>query len=272
MDKHFSISLSIKIDCWMKKIVTIFGLLLLYLSSLSAQEVIEGKRDSIKVSDERNIFELNTNSKTDGRHYIDMLDEQIKQPMSPEEKQRREEFVQTVTFQVPKLYVGPATQEKSWGKNIPNQNDYSFYNVTPVNEDLAMATSSTRTSYPMVMMNQVQLNLIYSINDWLTVSGGVYVAKYGMLQYQQDAGINASMRFKLNDRLYLKAQGRYSAAMHGSRNFGHVMEGMLPQTYYGGGLEYKINDKFGVEGGVIREFNPMTRKWSNRPYIGPIFY
>lgn len=255
----------------MKKLISIFGFFLFFFSALYGQE-IEEKRDSIGIDIEKIIFDSNTKPKNDNRRYINLMDEEMKQPMSPEEQQRRQEFVRTVTFQAPKLYVGPPTQEKSWGKTMPNQNDYAYFNVMPVNEDLAMATSSTRTSYPMVMVNQVQLNLIYSINDWLSVSGGVYVAKYGMLSYQEDIGINASMRFKLNDRLYLKAHGRYSAAMHSGRNLGQAMQGMLPQTYYGGGLEYKINDKFGVEGGVVREFNPMTRKWSNRPYIGPIFY
>lgn len=46
----------------------------------------------------------------------------------------------------------------------------------------------------------------------------------------------------------------------------------MNQNSYGGTLEFKISDSFGIEAGAEREFNPMTRKWETHPIIMPVFY
>ena len=46
----------------------------------------------------------------------------------------------------------------------------------------------------------------------------------------------------------------------------------MNQNSYGGTLEFKISDSFGIEAGAEREFNPMTRKWEPHPIIMPVFY
>lgn len=254
----------------MKKVSCLLFLFFICFLSLSGQEVIN-KRDSINIGKNDN-FDLSIQRKSKDRRYIDWENEEQIAPKTEPEQWRRQEFIKTITFQPPKIYWGPVGNGEEGMKGIPNHGDYGYFNVRPSAHNLSIATSSTRVSYPMVVISQVQVNFIYSITDWMSVSGGAYVTKYGMLRYSEDAGLNGSMRFKLSDRFYLKAHGRYSAAMHSNRNFEYGMQGIFPQTYYGAGFEYKINDKIGVEGGVIREFNPMRRKWTNRFYLGPAFY
>lgn len=265
----------------MRKIVSIIIFNLLFVIPFYGQA--DEKNDSIKFRFEENVF-LKENQVDSNRFPLQIQQEEnTPSTLSPEELKRREEFVKTLSFQVPKLYVGPVAKDIKLGKILPNNDDYYFYNFTPLNEEFATASSSTHISYPVGDVSQIDLNITYTINDWLTVTGGVYMAKYRMpgsplmsgafMNNYNDFGINTSFNFKLTDRLYLKAFGRYSVNMNDrSRPFMPAMEGIFPQTHYGGGFEYKINDKFGVEGGLIREFNPMRRKWTTRPYVAPIFY
>lgn len=265
----------------MRKIISIIIFNFLFIFSSYGQ--VDEKKDSINFKFEENIF-LKEND-VDSNKFPSQIqqEENTSDILSPEELKRREEFVKTLSFQVPKLYVGPVAEDIKFGRILPNNDDYSFYNFTPFNEDFAVASRSTHISYPVGDISQIDLNIAYAINDWFTVTGGVYMAKYRMpgsplmggafMNDYNDLGINTSLNFKLTDRLYLKAFGRYSVNMNDrSRPFMPAMEGIFPQTHYGGGFEYKINDKFGVEGGLIREFNPMRRKWTTRPYVAPIFY
>jgi hypothetical protein len=47
---------------------------------------------------------------------------------------------------------------------------------------------------------------------------------------------------------------------------------MYPQTSYGGSVEFKVTDSWGVMTGMEREFDPFRGKWVNRPFIFPVFY
>ena len=44
------------------------------------------------------------------------------------------------------------------------------------------------------------------------------------------------------------------------------------QRYYGGTIEVKITDRFGLEGGMERHLDPFSGKWKNTPVIRPVFY
>lgn len=252
----------------MKKRIPIFCTCLFFVFSAYAQ--VDERRDTINIGPEKNILENNIDIQNrDDRQHISAEDSY--RELSPQEIERRKDFLKIMEFETPQFY--PPTQEKSFGRVLPDNNDYAFYNFMPLGKNAVIATSSTRETYPVGMINQIDANLMYAVNDWLTVSGGIYTAKYGMLDYQSDFGFNASMRFKLHDRLYLNLHGRYSAGMYDRHRYlGQQMEGLFPQTSYGGGLEFKITDKVGIGGGIIREFNPFNRKWTNRPYVFPVFY
>ena len=57
-----------------------------------------------------------------------------------------------------------------------------------------------------------------------------------------------------------------------STDYQRLIQLFMNQNSYGGTLEFKISDSFGIEAGAEREFNPMTRKWETHPIIMPVFY
>ena len=104
------------------------------------------------------------------------------------------------------------------------------------------------------------------------VSGGPYASKYSTYSADfNDFGASGSMKFIVTDRVRFNAYGQYSINADRNRIGGPLM-GMYPHTYYGGTMEFKISDKFGIEAGMIRELNPFTCKWENKPIIAPVFY
>lgn len=176
------------------------------------------------------------------------------------------------------LYGGPA-QSPSPIINNPYINDYAFRTGQILSDKLWLSSLSVQNTYPTIGANRsINLNVNYQPTDWLIVSGGAYVAKYNhiyggsaMRRNFNDVGINSNLKFILHDRIRLNAFGQYS--VYGDKNnIGGPMMHMYPHTYYGGSIEVKITEKFGIEGGVIRELNPFNGKWENKPFIAPVFY
>ncbi|MDR2955884.1 MAG: hypothetical protein LBV43_12465 [Prevotella sp.] len=170
------------------------------------------------------------------------------------------------------VYLGPPVESNTFTRN-PFANDYSYYSGMDLSDDLWFTSSSIQRTYPLLgSVRSVNLNLNYQPTEWLVISGGTYGAKYhlGGNAYN-DVGANGALKFILHDRVRVNGYGQYSVNQKTNHVQGPMM-GMFPQTYYGGSLELKITEKFGVEGGIIRELNPFNGKWVNRTFIAPVFY
>lgn len=170
------------------------------------------------------------------------------------------------------IYTGPPVESNTFTK-YPFANDYRYYSGMAISERAWISSSSSQATYPLVgAARTVNMQFNYQPADWLIISGGPYASKYALYGSQyNDAGVGGSAKFILNDRVRINAYGQYSPhSKH--RDIGPYMSGMYPQTYYGGTLELKITEKFGIEGGIIREINPLNGKWENRPYFAPVFY
>lgn len=161
----------------------------------------------------------------------------------------------------------------------PYINDYSFSSGKLLSDKLWLTSHTLQRNYPSIgSIRSANINLNYEATDWLIISAGAYGAKYDhiyggsyMNRHFNDFGVNGNLKFILHDRIRLNAFGQYSA--YGEKNrVGGPTAGMFPHTYYGGSIEVKITDKFGVEGGIIRELNPFNGKWENKPFIAPVFY
>lgn len=178
------------------------------------------------------------------------------------------------------IYVGPPT-ENLYNTSFPFANDYSFYGGHMLSDNLWLTSSSIKNTYPSLGgINSVNVQLNYQPAEWLRISGGPYGAKYnypgfrgGNLQplHFNDYGVNGNVKFIITDRIRINGYGQYSVNAKNNGIHGPMM-GMYPQTYYGGSLEFKITEKFGVEGGIIRELNPLNGKWENRSFFAPVFY
>lgn len=176
-------------------------------------------------------------------------------------------------FPPPVYYNGPIYEDNPVNPHNPYVHDYGYYAFYGLSDNAFMTTSSVRQTYPALgSMVSVGAQFGYQPTSWLIMSGGPYASKYNVngMPYN-DMGANASLKFILHDRIRVNTFGQYS--VYGKSNrIGVPTSGMYPQSYYGGGLEFKITDSFGIESGIIRELNPMTGKWTNRPYVTPVFY
>jgi len=167
------------------------------------------------------------------------------------------------------IYTGPPLESNTFTRN-PFANDYSYYSGLGISDEAWLTSSSIQATYPTLgAIRSVNLHLNYQPAGWVVFSGGPYGAKYNLGgNAYNDVGVNGSLKFILHDRIRLNGYGQYSV----NKNVQGPMMGMYPQTYYGGSVELKITEKFGVEGGVIRELNPFNGKWVNRTFIAPVFY
>lgn len=132
--------------------------------------------------------------------------------------------------------------------------------------------SGGRTS-ELMPTAQAQTMLNYRMTNWLLLSGGTYINRNNLFgQNITDYGLNSRMNIRVTDRLSLKMHGTYS--LKGQQSLvtqtGNPM--FYPENNYGGAIEYRISDKFGIGAGVDRELNPFTGKWVTKPYVYPIFY
>lgn len=180
--------------------------------------------------------------------------------------------VMDIKFPPIDVYLGPPLESNTFTR-FPFANDYSYYSGYTFSNDMWITSSSTQNTYPTLgVVRTIGMNFNYQPLDWLIISAGPYGSKYSLMGGNyNDVGANGALKFILHDRIRLNAYGQYS--VYGGRNGvqGPMMD-MFPQTYYGGTIEVKITEKFGVEGGLIRELNPFNGKWVNRPYFAPVFY
>ncbi|MDH6356052.1 hypothetical protein M2132_002410 [Dysgonomonas sp. PH5-45] len=171
------------------------------------------------------------------------------------------------------FYQGPMPGQPIFSSKFPFANDYGFYGAFPVTKRSWISTVSSHETMPtMGSYSTVGARYNYMLTDKIMVSAGGYGTKAFLNNnYLGDYGINGQVKFVLNDRIRINAFGQYS--MNAEKNrFTDMNNGMFGQTYYGGSMEFRITEKFGVETGIIRELNPITGKWTNTPYIAPVFY
>lgn len=255
--------------------------LLLSVSVLSSYAQSDAKKDSIPIIKEElkqpneklnHYLNIEDNPHTDKSSDIFTNSLNIKPTLGETE-------MKTFDFTTPALRE-PSSPPMTLSPLIHNPfaNDYKFSSGLGLADNVWISTSSGHTTYPTLGENRViNANLNYRPANWLIISGGVYGAKYshiyGGLQnrYYNDVGANAHVKFIVHDRIRFNVFGQYSAYGDKNRISGPMMH-MYPQTYYGGSIEVKVTDKFGVEGGLIRELNPFNGKWVNRPFIAPVFY
>lgn len=131
-------------------------------------------------------------------------------------------------------------------------------------------TGSRRTYTSFGFSNRLSMGASYAPTEWVTFYGSVYVSDNAVhMDRFKNLGVSGRMRVKVAERIYVNGYGQYSAY----NNSPHILPmGMYPATSYGGTIEVKITDKFGIEGGAFREYDPFTRKWKTHYYVSPVFY
>lgn len=183
--------------------------------------------------------------------------------------------IDTLDLKLPplKVYYYPTIDTNPINMHYPFANDYNLSAAYKLSDKAWLATNSNNITYPTLGVTRtVNARLGYDVTDWLSISGGTYVSKYSINNNQfNDIGVNGALRLKATDNIRFNVYGQYSR--NGKQNgVGGPMSSMYQQSYYGGTVEFKFSDSFGIEAGMQRELNPFTGKWENRPIISPVFY
>jgi hypothetical protein len=114
-------------------------------------------------------------------------------------------------------------------------------------------------------------NLNFAVTERFYIQGGAYGANDSVFgNRQNDYGFNADVGLWLTDRVKVAGMGQYSVR-NGRGQMSQGM-GMYPQTYYGGYIEFKVTEDFGVRGGAKREFDVRKQKWVTTPYFEFVSY
>ena len=109
------------------------------------------------------------------------------------------------------------------------------------------------------------------ITPFLTLSGGIYTSRYNIDNYQSlTAGLKGGFKLQINDRISLNFAGQYNSNQN--LPIRPEMMALYPQSYYGGYVEIKLSDNWGVITGMQRQFDVFRHKWVNAPYIMPVHY
>ncbi|MDL2289899.1 hypothetical protein LJB95_00655 [Paludibacteraceae bacterium OttesenSCG-928-F17] len=158
-------------------------------------------------------------------------------------------------------------------KALPIDYSNSFSNIYRLNENQWISAYKSNT-YLVGMGGRYNVGGMYNykVGDFLTLSAGGFAGKYAFNNYLfNNGGFNANVQFSIGDYVKINAFGQYTLNQHNNSPF-PIPSGLYPQTHFGGSMEVKITDRFGVAGGYMREFNPFTRKWENNYFAFPIFY
>jgi hypothetical protein len=114
-------------------------------------------------------------------------------------------------------------------------------------------------------------NINFAVTDNFYIKAGFYGTNYTISGINNnDFGFNGDIGFWITDRVKVAGTGQYSLR----NNYGKLSQGMgmYPQTYYGGYLEFKVNENFGVRGGALNKFDIRKGKWITVPYFEFVKY
>lgn len=190
-------------------------------------------------------------------------------------------------------YIEPlpwADMEKIPFKSDPYDMDYQRYAEFLLSPQVILQMYSDHTTYTAMgsIMQAGAGVTYYSPNERWELSGGIYAANYSMptpsalsmAQYarpgaprgtQWDMGVNASIAYRINDRIRIRAFGQYSGYGR-SNSFHGYMNPSYPQSNYGMVMELKVTNWLDIVGGMERVYDPTKMKWKTVPVIFPVIH
>ncbi|MDR0421003.1 MAG: hypothetical protein LBH30_06125 [Prevotellaceae bacterium] len=114
-------------------------------------------------------------------------------------------------------------------------------------------------------------SLNFAVTDNFYIKTGFYGTNYSIGGLRNnDFGFNGDIGLWVTDRVKVAGMGQYSLR----NSYGQMSQGFggYPQSYYGGYLEFKVNENFGVRGGALRQFDIRKGKWVTVPYFEFVKY
>ena len=141
--------------------------------------------------------------------------------------------------------------------------DYSTSGILLAHRYGALVGAGSQTSLPIIgRSNDASLTYFHSFGSQWSFSVGIDANKMHMNHFTgQSFGASGTLSYQTSDRLAFNVFGGY--------NSGYV-SGM--QSYrYGGTVAWDMTDRFGMEVGVQRYYNPLRGGWETVPIAVPTF-
>lgn len=186
-----------------------------------------------------------------------------------------------------KMYTFYRKEQSGWASeaNVFNPTLFSNYyipkinltdnlnNQYSINSRSWFNTSRTMTNYyGLGGINQINGNYNLKIGNFGVMTAGVYAAKYNVYNhFNNDGGFNGNLKIAITDHIRMNIFGQY--ALNPLKNgIPPLMSTLYPSNNYGGSLEFKVNEKWGLMVGAENEFDVISRKWVMKPFVIPLFY
>jgi hypothetical protein len=186
-----------------------------------------------------------------------------------------------VTLDNNKISPTDPFKEIKMSVHVPiHYSDYTYSNVygyIRLNDKSWISTARTNDFYySLGTVSMASGSYNYLLGDNMTLSVGSYLTKYNIHHnLYNGAGINSNFRVSLTEHVFINAFGQYSLTDKQQNGF-NPYSTMYPATNFGGSIELKVTNKWGINAGMVREwvFDPWkgSGRWENRPFITPVFY
>jgi len=162
----------------------------------------------------------------------------------------------------------PRPQEMEPSHTNPFNGNYASGGYIMLDKNSYLSGSYSYQAFPLIGSIR-ESTLFYNRNfgSHFSFTGGVYGAKMMMPNVFNDFGFKGSLEWKVNDWLSFRGFGTYSI---NKPYYSLAMSPYMETTNYGGTMRIMFNKHIGVEGGVVREFNPFTGRWKTYPVVYPI--
>ena len=141
--------------------------------------------------------------------------------------------------------------------------DYSTSGILLPHRNGALVGTGSQTSIPGIgRSNDASLMYIHSLGSQWSFSVGLDANKMHMNHFTGQAfGASGTLTYQATNRLAFNVFGGYNSGYVSGR-----------QSYrYGGTVAWDITDRFGMEVGVQRYYNPLRGGWETVPIAVPTF-
>jgi hypothetical protein len=138
--------------------------------------------------------------------------------------------------------------------------------------DWQLGLTGSLQNYPsMGFSNSISVGNSWAVSDRVTLYGNVYASDnmHHATRFK-DVGVSGRVRIQVAERVFLNGYGNYS--IYNNAGGQPLPQLMYPANSFGGTVEVKITDKFGLQAGAERGFNMFTRQWETSYYVLPVFY
>ncbi len=158
--------------------------------------------------------------------------------------------------------------------NFLNQH-YNNYKLYPLSDFTALLLNNQhQVFYGMGATDNLSGSFLFQPDDrWQISLTGAGYRTVDFTGLRTNFTVGGATRFALTDRIGLNAFGAYVVNQGNTLNHSFpVLSPLAPQHTYGGTVDFRITEHWGVEAGTQMKFNPFTGKWDRQYIIGPKYY